>query len=266
MNIFKRELRAYWKSTLIWSISLSAGVIVFLSMFSAFSSDVDAMVNVLKHFPPAIRNAFRLSQGNLFTIYGFLAYLLTFLTLAGAIQAMNLGVGVISKEQGGKTVDFLLTKPITRVMVVTEKILAALCLILATNTIFVSVSLVAGEAVSKTNFDEKIYLYIALTMLLIQLFFLAFGILLSVVVPKIKSVISVSLPAVFAVFFIGMVGSILDNENIRYFSPFKYFDSNYIINHGAYDSKFLIIEAVFIVAAISASYFFYIKKDIRAVA
>lgn len=264
MNVFKRELRAYWKSTMIWAISLSVGVIFFLSMFSAFSSDVDAMVNVLKHFPPAIRNAFRLSQGNLFTIYGFLAYLLTFMTLAGAIQAMNLGVGIVSKEESGKTADFLLSKPITRTKVMTGKLLAAVTLVLLTNAVFVSVSLITGEAVSKTNINESKYVLIALTMLLIQLFFLAFGILLSVIIPKIKSVIGVSLPTVFAVFFIGMLGSILDNENIKYLSPFKYYDTNYIINHTAYDPKYLMIEAAFIVAAIIAGYVLYVKKDIKA--
>lgn len=264
MNVFKRELRAYWKSTMIWAISLSVGVIFFLSMFSAFSSDVDAMVNVLKHFPPAIRNAFRLSQGNLFTIYGFLAYLLTFMTLAGAIQAMNLGVGIVSKEESGKTADFLLSKPITRTKVMTGKLLAAVTLVLLTNAVFVSVSLITGEAVSKTNINESKYVLIALTMLLIQLFFLAFGILLSVIIPKIKSVIGVSLPTVFAVFFIGMLGSILDNENIKYLSPFKYYDTNYIINHTAYDPKYLMIESAFIVAAIIAGYVLYVKKDIKA--
>lgn len=249
---------------MIWAISLSVGVIFFLSMFSAFSSDVDAMVNVLKHFPPAIRNAFRLSQGNLFTIYGFLAYLLTFMTLAGAIQAMNLGVGIVSKEESGKTADFLLSKPITRTKVMTGKLLAAVTLVLLTNAVFVSVSLITGEAVSKTNINESKYVLIALTMLLIQLFFLAFGILLSVIIPKIKSVIGVSLPTVFAVFFIGMLGSILDNENIKYLSPFKYYDTNYIINHTAYDPKYLMIEAAFIVAAIIAGYVLYVKKDIKA--
>lgn len=249
---------------MIWAISLSVGVIFFLSMFSAFSSDVDAMVNVLKHFPPAIRNAFRLSQGNLFTIYGFLAYLLTFMTLAGAIQAMNLGVGIVSKEESGKTADFLLSKPITRTKVMTGKLLAAVTLVLLTNAVFVSVSLITGEAVSKTNINESKYVLIALTMLLIQLFFLAFGILLSVIIPKIKSVIGVSLPTVFAVFFIGMLGSILDNENIKYLSPFKYYDTNYIINHTAYDPKYLMIESAFIVAAIIAGYVLYVKKDIKA--
>lgn len=266
MNVFNREIKAYWKSTLVWSASLSVGVVVFLSMFSAFSGDVDATKSIMEHFPPAIRTAFNLSLRNLFTIYGFLAYLLTFLTLAGAIQAMNLGVGIISKEESGKTVDFLLSKPITRTRVVTGKLLAALLLILFTNAIFVSVSIAMGEAVSKVDFDEKIYLLIATTMLLIQLFFLSFGALLSVIIPKIKSVIGVSLPAVFAVFFIGMLGSILDNENIKYLSPFKYYDSNYIIDHSAFDLKYLIIEAVFIVVAITASYILYIKKDIRAAA
>jgi ABC-2 type transport system permease protein len=234
-------------------------------MFPAFSNDVEMMRKILQNFPPAIRAAFDLSLENFFTIYGFLAYLFTFVTLAGAIQAMNLGVGILSKEESGKTIDFLLSKPISRVKVMTNKILAAISLILVTNIIFDVVALAVGEAVSKVDFDEKIYILILLTMLLIQLFFLALGVLFSVIVPKIKSVISVSLPTVFTLFFIGTLGAILGNDNVKMFSPFKFFDSSYIIAHTSYDTKYLIIEAVFIVVAIVASFVIYVKKDIRAV-
>ena len=111
MNIFLHELRRERRSTLIWSLSLSVGAIVFLSMFPAFAKDVAASEKVLANFPPALRAALGLSLKNFFTVYGFFAYLFTFISLSGAIQAMNLGVSAISKEESGKTVDFLLTKP-----------------------------------------------------------------------------------------------------------------------------------------------------------
>ncbi len=233
-------------------------------MYPAFSGDVDTMKKILQNFPPAIRSTFDLSLSDFFTIYGFLGYLLTFVTLAGAVQAMNLGVGVLSKEESGKTVDFLLSKPISRTKVVTGKLLAALCLIIVTNAVFNVVVLVASGAVSKTAFDVKILLLISMTLFMIQLFFIAFGAFLSAIIRKIKSVISVSLPTVFTFFFVGMLGAILENDNIKMFSPFKFFESGYIIKHSAYDPKYLIIEAVCIFVAITVTYAIYIKKDIKS--
>lgn len=264
MNIIKRELKANWKSTIVWIVSMSAMVLAFLLMFPAFSGDVEVMKNILKNFPPAVQTALSFSFENIFTINGFLAYLLTFLTLAGAIQAMNLGVGIISKEESSKTVDFLLSKPISRIRVITEKITASMFLLLVTNLVFVSVTILVGKSVASSDFDIKTYILIIMIMPLIQLFFLSLGIIFSVVIPKIKSVIGVSLPVVFILFFIGMLSSLLDNDSLKYLSPFKYYDSNYIIEHVTFDTHFLIVEAVFVIVAILTSYIIYIKKDTKS--
>lgn len=264
MNIFLRELKAYRKSTAIWIVSLTVLVVVFLSMFPAFTGDVDVSRKILEKFPIAVRKALDISFQNFFSIYGFYAYLFTFVTLSGAVQAMNLGVGVISKEDSGKTADFLLTKPISRSEVITSKLFAVICLLLITNLVFSLVALIAANTVSTVTFDYKIFMLISATLLFIQIFFIAFGVLFSVVIPKVKSAISVSLPSVFTFFVIGMLGSIIGNENVRYITPFKFFNSDYIISHSAYEAKYLIIEAAFVVVTIAASYVIYIKKDVRA--
>jgi len=59
---------------------------------------------------------------------------------------------------------------------------------------------------------------------------------------------------------------VLNLESVRYISPFKFFDSNYIISHNAYELKYLVIEFIFVITAIMFAYFVYIKKDIKAAA
>ena len=186
MNIFWREIKTYRKSVLIWAISLSILVVVFLIMYPAFTSDVEMTRKILASFPVAVRDAIGLSLENFFTIYGFFSYLLTFIVLAGAIQAMGLGVGVLSKEDSGKTADFLLTKPISRFKVLTSKIFAVICLIIFTNIIFDSVALITAKLVSTGNLDIKIFLMLSAILLLVQFMFLALGLFMSVIVPKIK--------------------------------------------------------------------------------
>lgn len=264
MNLFFRELRAYRNSTIIWIVSLCSLVASFLLMFPAFTGDIDTTRQIVTNLPVAVRSALDISLSNFFTIYGFTAYLFTFATLAGAVQAMNLGVGIMSKEISGKTVDFLLTKPICRLKIYVSKVLAAISLLIFTNIFFCAISYFVARLVSSDDFDSRLFLLILATFLLIQLFFLALGLLMSVVVSRIKSSISVSLPTVFAFFVIGMTGSIIGSQAIRYICPFKFYDLSYVIDNGRYEPVFLIIEFVFIAIALVAGYIIFSRQDIRA--
>jgi beta-exotoxin I transport system permease protein len=203
---------------------------------------------------------------NFFTIFGFYAYFLAFVVLAGAVQAMNLGVGILSKEETDKTADFLLTKPIGRGAVVTSKLLAASSVLCLTNALYMLASLLAAKATTHDGFDTTTFLLLTATLLLVQIAFLALGLLLSVVLRRVKSVSAVSLPTVFAFYVIGTLGAIVGNHNVKYITPFKFFDTAYIASHGAYEVRFLLLEAVLVVLAITASYVIFIRKDIRATA
>lgn len=262
MNIFLHEFKTNKKSALIWAAAFSIGIIIFLSMYPAFTKDIESSRKLMGNLPPVVRNALGISLKNFFSIFGFYAYLFTFLALAGAVQAMNVGVGIISKENCLKTADFLLSKPVSRLKIITSKLLAGLSTLLLTNVIFIVVSLVTAKVISTESFSTKIFVLISLTLFLIQLFFLALGTFFSVIIPKIKSVISISLPTAFAFFIIGTLGEIIGNQNVRYLTPFKFYDPLYIINNGGYETKFLLIELCFIVAAITASFIIYLKKDV----
>lgn len=263
MNVFLRELQAYRRSTIIWVVSLSTIVAVFMGIYPAFSADVEGLMKVLENFPKAIQALVNISTETFFSVLGFYGYLLGFAVLAASIQAMNLGVGVISKENAGKTADFLLSKPIRRSRVITAKLAAALTAVLITNVVFIAASYLAVEAATSKSFSVETLLLMASTMLLVQLIFLALGALFSVTIPKIKSVVAVSLPTVFAFYIIGAIGDVLENVEVRWVSPFRYYDPAYIITNQGLETKFLVIEAVFVVAALVATYVIFVKKDIR---
>lgn len=265
MNIYKHELKAYRQSTLIWTFSLVALVVLFMSMFPAISKDIDEFTKLLEGYPEAVRQALGLEIDNLGTILGFYSYIFLYLTLCGAIQGMNLGTSIVSKEVREKTADFLLTKPVTRTRILTSKLLAAVTSLVITNAVYlvaasIMVSLVKTEAFSVTTF-----LMISMTLLFVQLIFLAVGIIISVVFPKIKSVVTVSLGTVFAFFIIGMLVSTSGDMAKRYLSPFQYYDRAYIIEHSSYEASFMIAGLGIIVISLAASYAVYTKKDIHAV-
>lgn len=264
MNMFFHELQAYRKSTIIWTCSMAALVILFLSMFPAFTKDVAEAQKMLEGSPEGIRKAIGISIDTFFTLLGFYSYIFAYIMLCGSVQAMNLGISIISKEVSDKTADFLLTKPVSRKEIMTAKLLAALTSLLITNLVYLIIAGLMASAVKHGPFSMKIFLMISVTLFFIQLIFMSLGVLISVVVPKIKSVISISLGTVFGFFIINMFDSVIGDKAIRYLTPYKYFDSAYIIKNASYETSFVITGILFVIAAVGASYLVYAKKDIQA--
>jgi ABC-2 type transport system permease protein len=265
MNMFLHELKAYRKSTFIWTLSLVLVVIFFLSIFPGFTKDVTDFKKLLEGYPEGVRKALGISIDTISSLLGFYSYVFGYIVLCGSIQAMNLGTSIVSKEVREKTADFLLTKPVTRTQIMTAKLLAAVTSLVFTNIIYVVAASIMASAVSKESFDMKIFILISLTAFFVELMFMALGVFVPVIVPKIKSVLPLSLSIVFGFFIINMFGSVIGEKTLRYITPFKYYDSAYIMKNSAYEASFVIIELVFIIGVTFASYIIYLKKDIHAV-
>lgn len=264
MNIFLHELKAYRKSTIVWAVSMALLAALFIIIFSSAAGDLESVKKVMESMPEALRKALSIYVDSISTLEGFYSFVFVYVVLCGAIQAMNLGTSIISKELREKTADFLLTKPVKREEILTSKILAAFVSLIITNAIYLAITVIMTTTV-KSEFSMKIFLMISATLFFVQVMFLALGVIVSVLAGKIKSVISISLTTVFGFFIIGALGSVIGDEAARYLSPFKYFDTAYIIKNATYETTFVVIEIVFVLVAIVASYIVYVKKDIHAV-
>jgi len=264
MNMFWHELKAYQKSTLIWSFSLAALAILLLSMFPTFANNAAEVKKLLEGYPEAVRKALGLSLDNISSLLGYYPFVFAYILLAGAIQAMNLGLSLVSKEARWKTADFLLTKPVTRQQILTAKLAAAFASLLITGMIYLVVASMMASVVATANYSMKIFLMISVTLFFVQLIFMSLGMLISVLVPRLKSVISVSLGSVFGFFMIRMLDSSLGDSTVRYLSPFEYFDPDYIINNAAYEPSFLLLTIIIVIVAVTLSYLIYARRDIRA--
>lgn len=265
MNMFIHELRTYRKSTITWTLSLSVLIVMFMLIFPAFTTDVAAVRKLLGGLPEGVKKAFGISLESFFTLLGFYSYVFSYVTLLGAIQAMNLGTSIISKEVRDKTADFLLTKPVSRNKIMTSKLLAALTSLVITNVIYILVASIIVSIVNNEAYNYKLFLMVSITLFFVQLIFMSLGVIISVLVPKIRSVLSISLGTVFGFFILNMLDSVIGEKTIRYIIPFLYFNSANIIKNASYEISFLIVEFVFIAVAISLSYWIYSKKDIHAV-
>ena len=125
MNVYLRELKTWRKNTALWIAALCVGTLFLFWMYPTFAQNVAPLQEMLNRFPPALQAAFGLSADTISSVNGFYAFVITFLTLCGAVQAMMLGLSAMGRETAGKTTDFLLTRPVTRGRVLTAKLLGA---------------------------------------------------------------------------------------------------------------------------------------------
>ncbi len=264
MNMFIHELRSMRKSLIIWNVSLAVTVILMLAIYPSFAKDTDQLKDLLSAYPEAFQDALGISPEILTSLLGYYSYIFTYVLLFSAIQAMNIGVSIVSKENRMKTADFLLTKPVRRVSVLTAKAAAAITGIVLTNAIYLIVSFAVLVVVKTESFSDSDFIKMNLSMFILQLFFLSLGFLVAVFMKKIKSVIGVSLSFVFGLYIVGMVGALLEIENFRYLSPFKYVDFTHLLAEHSYEWNFVVIELLLTAVFMSATFYYFQHKDIHS--
>lgn len=265
MNVYKYELKAAKHSTIIWTCVLAFVAVFYLAFFQVIRNDADTFLKITESVSPMIRQALGLAVNQITSPLGYYSFVFTYILFLGALQATNMGINILSKEVRDKTADFLLTKPKTRSEIITAKMLSSITLLFITNIVYVVASVLSLVFFTNENFNMNAAILISSSMFIVQLIFFSLGFLIAVIFPKIKSVISVSLPLVFCFFIISLVYGMTGDTLYRNLSIFKYFDPTYIIVNSMYETKYLIYSAVVVIVFMVFSYVIYRKKDVHAV-
>lgn len=262
MNIFFRELKANFKSLVIWSVVVALLVVIGTAKFSAYYNNPD-MLAILDAMPPALLDAFNMQAFNLTTLVGFYGVMFTYYALLLSIAAAMWGSDIISKEERDKTVEFSLTLPVTRSRVVTAKALAALvnCVLLLLVTWGVSIA-----AAQAYNPDSAFMDFLTLQMqalFMLQLIFLAIGLLLGCALNQYKRAGSLAVAVLLATYFFSIISGMHEKlDFLKYFSPFKYFDAGELYRAGQLNGQYVLLSAVIIVVAMAGAYFTYNRRDL----
>lgn len=262
MNIYIHEFKKSFKSLILWTFGIISIMLMFMFMFPSISSNASTMENVLNNFPDAIKKALGLTTLNFSNILDFYGYLFTYILLTGSIYAMKSGIAPLSEEIRCKTADFLLVKPVSRTKIVTAKLIQVITNLVAQNIVFILSSFLILNSFKKAPFSTKTFLLISFSLMLIQLFFVALGFLLSVTIRKIKTVFPISLGVVFFFFVLQMVNQAIDDPKLAYSTPFAYFDIPKIITTRSYNASLLIANLAFTTIFIILTYIIYNKKNI----
>ena len=266
MNIFQHEFKMHLRSVITWSAAVAVLIFVYVSLFSSFAQNAELLNQMMANFPEQLLTAFGLNGVDLSTVLGYFGFVFLFVQICLAIQAANYGFSLVSVEEREWTADFLLAKPVGRTQILTSKLLAALSGLTITNIVvwissFSFINLFKGDR----PYETTPLLLLLLSIVVFQLFFLGVGLVVSLLVKRIRSVTPYSMALGFGMYVLSVFGDMLGESALEKITPFKHFDPNYIIQHGAYDVPLVLISVSVIVISLVASYVLYTRRDIPGV-
>jgi len=264
MNIYTREVKNKLKSALIWSVSIFLLILLFMSFYPGFATDETLWDMVLENYPKELLQAMGMTGVNMATVIGYFTMCMLFTQICLAVQASQYGFSILSEEERDMTADFLLTKPIKRSKVFFSKLYAALTALVITNAVVWGSTFFFLNVFSDGHeYEPALFVKMLSSLILFQLFFLGVGMVISVSVKKISSVLSFSMGLAFGMYIISTIGSLVDDNTLAYLTPFKYFEPNTIAIDGKYDPLMVVICAAVIVVTLVTSYILYLKRNIR---
>ena len=261
MTLIKHELRQGRISFLIWTASVGFLLAVCVFLFPEMKGQMEDVGDVFSSMG-AFSGAFGMDRLNFGTLLGFYAIECgNVLGLGGAFFAALCGAGILSKEEKDRTAEFLLTHPVSRARIVTEKLVSVYAQIIAMNLVIYGISLGSIAAIGESvPWKELNLLHLAYFLLQAELAGICFGI--SAFVRRGSAGIGLGIAA--GMYFLNLVANIAQAaEFLKYVTPFGYAEGADIIEKGCLDGTLVAIGLALGAIGIGAAYGKYCGKDVR---
>lgn len=260
MTIFKHELKQNRTAFLIWTIVISymLGICIFI-----YPEMKDEMENISTVFADmgSFSTAFGMDQINFGTLLGYYSIECgNVLGLGGAFFAALCGVGILAKEEKDHTAEFLLTHPVRRVKVITQKLLAVITQIIVLNVVVFSVVVLSLVAIGENiPFKEMILLHSANLLVQIELASICFGISAFLR----RGSVGIGLGVGVVMYFLNIISNITDTMSfLKYITPFAYANGSEIVSEMTLDLKLVAVGSIYTIIGIVLAYKKYTRKDI----
>ena len=261
MTLVRHELRQGRISFLIWTASIGFLMAICIFLFPEMKGQMESVNDVFASMG-SFTQAFGMDRLNFGTLTGFYSVECgNVLGLGGACFAALCAVGILSKEEKDKTAEFLLTHPVSRVRVITEKLVAVLIEITAMNFIIYVLAVGSIAAIGETiPWKEISLMHLAYYLLQLELAGICFGISAFLR----KGSVGVGLGIAVMMYFLNLIANIADvAEFLKYITPFGYCEGADIVSNGSLDTTLVVIGVVIGIVGIVIAYLKYTKKDIH---
>lgn len=261
MTLIKHELKQGWKSFAIWTISIGFFIVICVAMYPEMKGEMDGVSDMFASMG-AFTEAFGMDRLNFGTLIGFYAIECgNILGIGGALFASFIAIGALAKEEKERTAEFLLAHPVSRIQIVTEKLVAVLLQIVIMNGIVFILSILSiimiGEEIP---WKEVSLLHLAYFFVQIELAGICFGISAFLR----RSGFGIGLGIATIMYFLNIVANLSERAKfLKYITPFGYAEGADIVEIVGLDWKMIVVGMSFAAIGIVASYWNYCKKDIQ---
>lgn len=260
MTLIKHELKQGWKSLAIWTLAIGFFVVICVLMYPEMEGEMEEVSEMFSSMG-AFTAAFGMDRLNFGTLIGFYAVeCANILGIGGAFYAAILGVTALAKEEKERTAEFLLSHPISRTKIITDKWIAILIQIVILNLLVFLMSIASIAFINeKIMWQEIGYLHLAYFLVQIVLAGICFGISAFIR----GSGLGVGIGLATVMYFINIVANITESaKDLKYITPFGFAEGADIIANVDLNWKMVAINLMFAMIGVLAAYWKYRKKDI----
>ena len=260
MTLIKHELKQGWKSLAIWTLAIGFFVVICVLMYPEMEGEMEDVSEMFSSMG-AFTAAFGMDRLNFGTLIGFYAVeCANILGIGGAFYAAILGVTALAKEEKERTAEFLLSHPISRTKIITDKWIAILIQIVILNLLVFLMSIASIAFINeKIMWQEIGYLHLAYFLVQIVLAGICFGISAFIR----GSGLGVGIGLATVMYFINIVANITESaKDLKYITPFGFAEGADIIANVDLNWKMVAINLMFAMIGVLAAYWKYRKKDI----
>jgi len=264
VNIFTREIRANYRSLLVWVLVIAALNVLVLAIYPSFAEDSAQLQDLMEAYPEQFSKIFGLDRLNLADPLGFYSTEVYFMVLLfGSIFAAILGAGILAKEEDEKTIEFLLARPVTRNRILTDKVLTYVAYIVGFNVIVSLISYAAFTVFITQAYSSRALLLLMVAPVFVHLTFASLGFLAALFFTRRRSVYSVTIGLVVGLYFVGVIAVLTEGLDwLKWLSPFQYVDAADIVLSESISGLNILILLAVNVAAVAATYALYRRRDI----
>lgn len=261
MTLIKHELKQGWKSLIIWTLSIGFFVAVCVFMYPEMGNEMEG-INDMFSSMGSFTAAFGMDRLNFGTLIGFYAIECgNILGIGGAFFAALLGISALAKEEKEKTAEFLLTHPVSRVRIITEKLAAVMLQILIMDIVIFILSIASISAIGEEiPLSELCLLHLSYFLVQIELAGICFGVSAFLKTGG----LGIGLGTAIIMYFLNIIANISESaEFLKYITPFGYAEGADILADKSIDTGKLVLGMVFTVIGIALAYWKYTRKDIQ---
>ena len=264
-NIFRfkitiQTIKNQWKTTIIISLLFMVMAVLYAGMFPTIKESLVDMMD--SGFVESFN--FLAHADQMHTYVGFLTLELynIFWLLILAIMLGFIAASSISKEIEGKTIDLLMSNPVSRKQIVVEKFVGLIPMFLVVNfATMLSVIGITAAINENLNYDNLIIVHIVSIPYFLAV--ISLGILLSVIIDeKMKSSI-IMISILVGMFVLNSLSLMTpDYELMGSFSFLHYFDTYNVLMFGEVDVAGIFVFIAVTIVCLVISMIYFERRDI----